>query len=358
MVKRISMDVHGYRVLLTDRGEVWMNDNDVLYFGNDLDVSMKWDGDKLIVLPLTDNVGSFEIGDGTTNMDFKLFAPNDGKVHWDADANVLYIIATTMMGYGSQFQFTPGGVGAGTGISFYNTSQYIRSAAANVLEISGQAYLGIVSKVVLSNTIELARGVTPYYTGELALASDNRLEYAVNETGLVYRVPFYCHTDTSDVVLPTGIGLQLGDKLGLQVSTVAATILGDVYLDSDDNYITYSVGGGLEYKCAVIDNTGHLRLPCITTTATVRGQMYLDSDNRIMYSPGSSLEYKLLSYQDVSPGVFAIPANISLHCGYFFKLWSTLTLPTEEGQMVWRSNEKRLCVHNGTTTMSVAWTTD
>lgn len=49
-------------------------DDDIpLYFGSSKDISAEWDGSKLEILPLTDDVGSINIGNGTKDIDFKVF---------------------------------------------------------------------------------------------------------------------------------------------------------------------------------------------------------------------------------------------------------------------------------------------
>lgn len=60
-----------------DGANVVIKDNDLLAFGDktgaDADVSMKWDGTNLEILPDVDDTGAFNVGDGTTDMDFKVF---------------------------------------------------------------------------------------------------------------------------------------------------------------------------------------------------------------------------------------------------------------------------------------------
>lgn len=294
----------------------------------------------------------FTVGAVGAGKDFIVHATaSSGKLHWDEDANIFYIIATTMMGYGSQFQFTPGGVGAGTGISFYSTGMYIRCSAANVLDFgtTPAGYLHMVNRVILDSTIQLTYDVTPSREGELALASDNRLQYAVGDGSIIYKVPFYLSPGPSDVVLPSGIGLQMGDKLRLQVSTVAPSIAGDLCLHTNDNLLTYYTNVGTVWKAAAIDDAGFLRLPELTTTATVRGQMYLDSDNRIMYSPGSSLEYKLVAYNATAGSAFAIPAGIKLNCGSYFTLFKTTGNSSTQGEVWFHTPSKTLRFHDGVT---------
>ena len=55
------------------RGSLIVKDAGTLYFGDDNDVALSWDGSQLEFLPVTDGVGSVNIGDGTSDMNFKVF---------------------------------------------------------------------------------------------------------------------------------------------------------------------------------------------------------------------------------------------------------------------------------------------
>jgi len=55
------------------------DDNVLLAFGDDDDVTIKWNGSNLEILPLTDDAGKVCIGDGTTDMDFKWFGGTAAK---------------------------------------------------------------------------------------------------------------------------------------------------------------------------------------------------------------------------------------------------------------------------------------
>jgi len=50
----------------------WLEDIEQLFFGDARDVSIAWDGTNLVMLPLTDNIGAFHIGNGTLSMDFRV----------------------------------------------------------------------------------------------------------------------------------------------------------------------------------------------------------------------------------------------------------------------------------------------
>src|SRR3990167_11318232 len=51
-------------------------DSEYLYFGDAKDVSLRWTGSLFEMLPLTDDTGALNIGDGTTDFDVKVFLGN------------------------------------------------------------------------------------------------------------------------------------------------------------------------------------------------------------------------------------------------------------------------------------------
>jgi len=53
--------------------EVRWLDNESLDFGDDMDVSITWDGSALNIIPLTDDVGAVNFGDGSKDIDVKVF---------------------------------------------------------------------------------------------------------------------------------------------------------------------------------------------------------------------------------------------------------------------------------------------
>ena len=61
--------------ILNKNAEVHLGDSQPLQFGDALggDVNVKWDATNLVVLPAADDTGAINIGDGTTDMDVKIF---------------------------------------------------------------------------------------------------------------------------------------------------------------------------------------------------------------------------------------------------------------------------------------------
>lgn len=68
----------------------WLQDQEMLYFGDARDVSIEWDETNLEMLPLTNNTGAFNIGNGTLSMDVQIFgAAAASYLLWDNSENVL-----------------------------------------------------------------------------------------------------------------------------------------------------------------------------------------------------------------------------------------------------------------------------
>jgi len=78
MTKSVAQNIHGYRVEFADGGETWVKDGDYLYFGDSKDVSACWDGTDLDILPVADDTGAINIGNGTLDIDFKVFFGTTG----------------------------------------------------------------------------------------------------------------------------------------------------------------------------------------------------------------------------------------------------------------------------------------
>jgi len=68
-----------------------------VHFGDAKDASLTWDGTNLTLKPLVDDTGAFVIGDGTTDMDFKVFMNTSAKyVLFDQSAAAVTLVATTL----------------------------------------------------------------------------------------------------------------------------------------------------------------------------------------------------------------------------------------------------------------------
>lgn len=60
-------------------GQLEFDDNVLLAFGDDDDVTIEWDASKLEILPATDDTGAINIGNGTKDIDLKWFGGTTAK---------------------------------------------------------------------------------------------------------------------------------------------------------------------------------------------------------------------------------------------------------------------------------------
>lgn len=65
--------------VIFEQADLRIMDTDILEFGDDADVTLTWDGDSLNILPLGDDVGAIEIGNGTLDIDLKIFLGTAGE---------------------------------------------------------------------------------------------------------------------------------------------------------------------------------------------------------------------------------------------------------------------------------------
>jgi len=75
----------------------WLEDQEKLYFGDLMDVSIEWDGTNLEMLPLANDTGAFVIGNGTLSMDFQVFGDAAANyIEWDSSLARLNMFNTTL----------------------------------------------------------------------------------------------------------------------------------------------------------------------------------------------------------------------------------------------------------------------
>ncbi len=93
-----------------DNAELVMGDNDEIKFGDGNDVTLAWDATQLEFLPVTDDTGAINIGDGTTDIDFKVFLGSATDfVRFDVgNGNVAFDNAELVMGDSDQVVFGDG----------------------------------------------------------------------------------------------------------------------------------------------------------------------------------------------------------------------------------------------------------
>ena len=68
----VTFDIDVARVIF-EATDLRLMDADILEFGDDADVAITWDGGSLNIVPLTNNVGVIEIGNGTNDIDVQIF---------------------------------------------------------------------------------------------------------------------------------------------------------------------------------------------------------------------------------------------------------------------------------------------
>ena len=87
------------------------SDSVPLNFGSDKDVAVEWTGSLLTVIPLTDDTGAINIGNGTKDIDFKIFLGATGQyVDFNVGNANIKMIGTPK---GATLEMTPGVGGAG-----------------------------------------------------------------------------------------------------------------------------------------------------------------------------------------------------------------------------------------------------
>jgi len=81
-----------------DPSEHWLQDNELMYFGDARDMSIEWNGTNLEILPVADDTGSILIGNGTLNINsFQIFGmtAND-YVLYDTSVGLLTLVNTAL----------------------------------------------------------------------------------------------------------------------------------------------------------------------------------------------------------------------------------------------------------------------
>ncbi len=68
----VLFDASVARVIF-EQADLRIMDTDILEFGDDADVTLTWDGNSLNILPLVDDTGRIEFGDGTSDLDVIFF---------------------------------------------------------------------------------------------------------------------------------------------------------------------------------------------------------------------------------------------------------------------------------------------
>jgi len=336
MVKRITMDVHGYKVHFCDRGEVWLDDNDVQYFGNDLDVSMKWDGDKLEILPLTDGVGSITIGDGTTNMDVKIFGNAPSYIHWYQSADTLYLNSLDVRMYHGDFHIGPGQTEMK--LYFWGPNDFIQALGPGVLQISASGYINMVSKVTLSDKIQLqVSTAVASALGEMYLDSaDKMITYCYDAASAV---EFKClaYNAASNLTALPG-------KLRLERTASGSTNKGEIWYETSTDKLRLYTTAEEEVVSGAIGGTakvpGYLQLYVVADDATTtKGLLWCeDAGGKLRWGHGA------IVFEAAAVNV----ATMELTLGGFLRIWTSVnTMGTTTGQVWFNTADAKLRFYDG-----------
>ncbi len=152
----------------------WILDVEKFYFGDSKDVSVAWDGTNLNMLPVTDNTGTFNIGNGTLSMDVKIFGLTAADyMLWDNSQSMLSIVNTALI-VGDAYSGIRVGVTATDAHNEYGMSGYFQADIDGTT--AGHCY-GLGSWINTTGTPVLSAGniIVPFeggvYTGEAQAAA-------------------------------------------------------------------------------------------------------------------------------------------------------------------------------------------
>ncbi len=148
------------------RGFAWNenNDDEAVYFGNDDDVSVKWDATNSLLefLPGTDDTGAVTIGDGTTDMDVKIFLGSSTEY-------VLFDVGDSTVKFGVD--------GTGLDVVFYGDT----SSNTMTWDVSARALVFVAAGITMGTTsvfILPVKAAGTATTGDIWLdTTDNKIHF-------------------------------------------------------------------------------------------------------------------------------------------------------------------------------------
>jgi len=343
MVKRITMDVHGYKVSFADRGEVWLQDDDVLYFGNDLDFSMKWDGTNLEILPVSDNAGSINIGDGETDVDLKVFlgASSDYVLFDVSEGRIDVFSAELRMVTTAKIEFT-------------DAEMYIHGESNGVMAIVSDTTIGITAP-----TIRL--------TGNVTIPSDNYLY--IRDTGIYIYSPAADRLEIKAAstgrwairLLPgTGGGIDLGGYLGLYSTDTDGAVEAQMWFRDTGDLVKYKAQAAVRTLVSTADSGA-------TQDAIYPpGDIRMIPGSQIRLFPGATAyivgagtdQVHIVAESGASHAVyFSVGTNgcVNMSTAYLV-LQITDTDSSQRGAVWFDASESVIKFYNGTITKTVATT--
>ncbi len=248
-----------------------------IQFGDAKDLAMQWDGTNLTVKPVADDTGAFIVGDGTTDMDFKVFMGTTSKhVLFDQSAALVTFTATALtLGAdtaGTDFKLfgaTTGNyllwdaseddltlVGTATQLAVAGTTAASSATTGSIhtaggIGIAGALWVGTTSRLVgavtsdagISNTGDVASSLT-MTTPSLRSASTGNVAIIINasgsgtigigsvSTGAVTITP--ATTISGLLTLSAATGISLTGTLTKGINFASAT---PAHADADDAFI-------------------------------------------------------------------------------------------------------------------------
>lgn len=174
----------------------WIHDVEKMYFGDAKDVSVSWNGTNLAVLPVADNVGVFQIGNGTLSMDFQVFGLTAADyMLWDNNLSMLSLINTALT-VGDTYSGFRVSVGATAPHNEAGMSAYFQTDISGTT--AGHCYgLGSWINTAAAGTPVLSAGniIVPIeggvYTGEAQAAA--RIVFAGQHQAILNGAPASLH---------------------------------------------------------------------------------------------------------------------------------------------------------------------
>jgi len=179
--------------------DLYIGDTDYLIFGDGADIVIDWTGALLLLVPATDDTGAINIGDGTTDIDVKIFLGaagvyaefnvGDAKLSLVGLVSTILSIASTLTGATADNAMEITVTDSQTNTSGYARGLYIAATAGGTKTASGEhnslgidltvtgdtpyAYIGSLYMTTSGDpTISLASAMS-IYIDDLGIATDS-----------------------------------------------------------------------------------------------------------------------------------------------------------------------------------------
>lgn len=246
--------------------DIWLKDNKYLQFGDATggDVSMRWLSASPIlqILPVADDTGAINIGDGTTDIDFKVFLGTSGKyVDFNVGDSLMVISAgvqidvddtTAAESAATGSIHTAGGIGIAGALWVGTTSKLVgavtmdgATSVAGLLTLSGNAGVSFTGGAV-TKAINFASAVPGYASQEDAFIAIGTYTSAITiaNTGAFSFIPIQVNLSSTGNLSAAG-GQIAAARLRVDTDTnhQANTAISVLQIRSDLNKNCYSATG-------------------------------------------------------------------------------------------------------------------